>query len=367
MDSGTQWRLPAWSIRSRVISAVLLLTGIALTMSGMIVYSRGDALTEQRVAADLQRAVDEFDTLATEGLDPATGGRFTSAEALLRGAVQRSVLALSEGILGIVDGRVRWTAQAGVTFRPEHDAEFTAAMLALAGADTVSHGRLTTAQRDYRYLVVPVAFGSGAPGGALVRAVDFGAEEALLGEVWRSYILVALGSLLLVGLLIWILVGRLLEPISWMRRTAERITDTDLSQRIPVRGADDLSALGVTVNGMLDRLEGALGAQRELLDDVGHELRTPLTIIRGHLELLDATDPDDVAATRALVLDEADRMRRLVDDLLTLAKAERPEFLPPEPTDVARLTDETLAKATGLGERHWVLDELADTEQLLDP
>ena len=367
MDSATPRRLPAWSIRSRVISAVLLLTGIALTMSGMIVYSRGDALTEQRVAADLHRAVDEFDTLATEGLDPATGGRFTSAESLLRVAVQRSVLAQSEGILGIVDGRVLWTAQAGVTFRPEHDAEFTAAMLALAGADTVNHGRLTTAQRDYRYLVVPVAFGSGAPGGALVRAVDFGAEEALLGEVWRSYILVALGSLLLVGLLIWILVGRLLEPISWMRRTAERITDTDLSQRIPVRGADDLSALGVTVNGMLDRLEAALGAQRELLDDVGHELRTPLTIIRGHLELLDATDPDDVAATRALVLDEADRMRRLVDDLLTLAKAERPEFLQPEPTDVARLTDETLAKATGLGERHWVLDELADTEQVLDP
>lgn len=366
-SAATTRTLPTWSIRARVISAVLLLTGIALAMSGLIVYSRGDALTEQRVAADLQRAVDEFQTLATEGLDPATGERFATAESLLRVAVQRSVLAPSEGVFAVVDDRVRWSAQDAVAFRPENDPEFTAAMLALADADVVSQGRLTTAQRNYRYLVVPVSFGDAAPRGALVRAVDFDAEESLLGEVWRSYLLVALGSLLLVGLLIWILVGRLLEPISWMRRTAERITDTDLSQRIQVRGADDLSALGETVNGMLDRLESAVGAQRDLLDDVGHELRTPLTIIRGHLELLDAADAEDVAATRALVLDETDRMRRLVDDLLTLAKAERPEFLQPEPTDIARLTDETLAKATGLGERHWLLSELADTEVVLDP
>ena len=134
-----------------------------------------------------------------------------------------------------------------------------------------------------------------------------------------------------------------------------------------MRGSDDLSALAGTVNGMLDRLESAVGAQRELLDDVGHELRTPLTIVRGHLELMDAADPDDVTATRALVLDELDRMRRLVDDLLTLAKAEQPDFVVAELVDVARLTDETLAKASTLGERRWVLDELADAEAALDP
>lgn len=358
----------AWSIRARVIAAVLALTGIALTLSGLVVYNRGDSLTEQRISADLNRVVDEFGKLATEGVDPKTGLPFVDAERLLQVAVQRSVLAPSEGVMGILNGRgVRWAAQTAVVFRPEDDPEFVQAMLNLATANTVSQGRLTTSMRNYRYLVVPVSFGDAPPSGALVRAVDFGAEEQLLAEVWRSYLLVALGSLLLVGLLIWILVGRLLEPISWMRRTAERITDTDLTQRIPVRGSDDLSALGVTMNGMLDRLEGAIGAQRELLDDVGHELRTPLTIIRGHLELLDVNDADDVIATRALLLDETDRMGRLVEDLLTLARAERPEFLQPEAADIARLTDETLAKASGLGQRHWVLDELADVEVTLDP
>ena len=95
------------------------------------VHGLENALTEQRVAADLQRAADEFETLATEGIDPATGQPFASAQNLLRVAVQRSVLAPSEGVLGVVDGRVRWAAQAGVQLRPEHDPEFTQAMVAL--------------------------------------------------------------------------------------------------------------------------------------------------------------------------------------------------------------------------------------------
>ena len=80
---------------------------------------------------------------------------------------------------------------------------------------------------------------------------------------------------------------------------------------------------------MLDRLEQAFSSQRELLDDVSHELRTPLTVLRGHLELMDATDAGDVTATRELALDEIDRMGRLVDDLTTLAKAQRPDFVMP--------------------------------------
>ena len=79
---------------------------------------------------------------------------------------------------------------------------------------------------------------------------------------------------------------------------------------------------------MLDRLESAFVGQRQFLDDAGHELKTPLTVLRGHLELLDADNPEDVAETRALLLDEIDRMSRLVDDLILLAQ-ERPARLPP--------------------------------------
>ncbi|MCW5953989.1 MAG: HAMP domain-containing protein, partial [Propionibacteriaceae bacterium] len=344
----------AWSIRARVIAAVMTFTGLALVLSGVGIYIQGEASTRQRVIGDLGRAPDEVARLA-EGNDPETGEPFTGVEALLRASMQRVVHPPSEGSFAILDDRIRWTAPDGVLLRAEDDPELVAAVMPLASGDHVVQGDLTTALREYRYIVVPVHGAVGDPAGALVRVADMGMERAILQPVYLTYSLIAIGTLLLVAMLIWLVVGRLLRPISWMRQTAERITETDISQRIGVRGNDDLSALAVTVNGMLDRLESAVGAQRELLDDVGHELRTPLTIVRGHLELMDAADPGDVTATRTLVLDELDRMRRLVDDLLTLAKAEQPDFVVTEPVDVARLTDETLAKASSLGERHWVL------------
>lgn len=230
----------------------------------------------------------------------------------------------------------------------------------------VVFGEAETALGGVRYVVVPVRFPETGATGAMVHVVDMDAERALLRPTFTTYALVAAGSLVLVAMLIALLVGRLLRPIRSMRETVERITETDISQRVPIDGTDDLSALAATVNGMLDRLETAVTGQRELLDDVGHELRTPLTIVRGHLELMDAADPEDVASSRALVIDELDRMRRLVDDLLTLAKSEQRGFVVPTTIDVARLTDETLAKATTLGARHWVLEGLADVEASLD-
>ncbi|WP_289017840.1 HAMP domain-containing sensor histidine kinase [uncultured Aeromicrobium sp.] len=104
-----------------------------------------------------------------------------------------------------------------------------------------------------------------------------------------------------------------------------------------------------------------------MLDDAAHELRTPLTVLQGHLEVLDPTDPDDVRTTRTLLLDEIDRMTRLVHDLLLLAKAERPDFVRLERTDVEALTLGALERARGLADRSWVLDAVARTHVDVDP
>ncbi|MFT4295602.1 MAG: HAMP domain-containing sensor histidine kinase [Micropruina sp.] len=360
------------TVRARVIAAVLALTALALAIAGLTAYTLERTMAERRVEGYLERAVDEFRVLAcghsadcAPGVDPTTGRPFTGPDDLIRVAMQRQVLASNESELGIVGGKVVWTAPEGVRFRPEQDAAFVDTVLPLSELDHVTRGRLATPMADYFYAVTPVRF----PGqtGALVQTFDMRAEEDLLKATYGSYALVALGSLGMVGFLIWLLVGRLLQPIRLLRTTAEDITEHDLSRRIPVHGSDDLSALTRTVNAMLDRLNAAIGSQRQLLDDVGHELRTPVTIVRGHLELMDADDADDVRTTRALAVDELDRMGRLVDDLLTLAKAERSDFIQPQPTDIGRLTDETLEKARGLAPRRWLLDELADVEVALDP
>jgi len=116
--------------------------------------------------------------------------------------------------------------------------------------------------------------------------------------------------------------GRLLSPIRHMRETADAITLTDLSPRLPTQGNDDISDLSRTVNSMLDRLEGSVDVQRQLLDDVRHELKTPITIVRGHLELMDPADAEDVANTREIGISELDRMTRLVEDIDLLATVE---------------------------------------------
>ncbi len=178
-------------------------------------------------------------------------------------------------------------------------------------------------------------------------------------------IVAGLALLLVTGFAAW-QAGRLLAPLRTLRETADEITDTDLSLRLPVTGNDDITALTRTVNGMLDRLEEAFTGQRQFLDDAGHELKTPLTVLRGHLELLDVGNPEEIAETRDLLLDEVDRMARLVGDLILLAKSDRPDFISRRPVDLTGLTVDVLAKARGLADRRWSLDETASVTAEVD-
>jgi signal transduction histidine kinase len=195
--------------------------------------------------------------------------------------------------------------------------------------------------------------------GAYITAVDAQAAVDEVGGAFLTYAGLALASLAAIGVAGWFVAGRLLSPIRHLTETASRITVADLSERIPVHGNDDVSALTETVNAMLGRLEEALTAQRQLLDDVRHELKTPLTIVRGHLELMDAGVQADVEAARHIAIDELDRMSELVDDIDALARAEKAVLLA-EPTDVADFTALVFSKAQAMSGHNWVLAESAE-------
>jgi signal transduction histidine kinase len=158
------------------------------------------------------------------------------------------------------------------------------------------------------------------------------------------------------SLLAWRLAGKVLGPAKEVTATARSISHSDLSRRIPVEGQDEVAELAATFNDMLDRLDRAFRAQRRFVDDAGHELKTPLTIVRGHLELLE-DDPKEREEALALVMDELDRMSRIVEDLLLLAKHVQPDFLDLATVDVGGLTDDVYAKATALAPREWVLEQ----------
>ncbi len=358
---------PGLSIRARLLITILALVIGSASLTGLIVYALERARTERHAMETLTLEAADFAQLATT-IVPGTGEpAFGDATELVQAYLASRSLTAADGVLGIADGQVRWLGADGVPVRPETDPAFVATALELTSAGRVVLGRYTGRDRDYAYLVAPVRFASSGTTGALVRVVDLRIEFGHLDQIFRTYGLTVLGSVLLVGAVTALVTTHLLQPLSWVRGTAEGIGEDDLTRRIPVRGHDDLSALTRTVNRMLDRLERALAGQRRLLDDVGHELRTPLTVVRGHLSMMNPADASDVAATRDLTLDELDRMSHLVEDLLTLATSERPDFVTLEPVDVVRLTDETFERARVLGDREWRIEELADVEARLDP
>jgi signal transduction histidine kinase len=182
----------------------------------------------------------------------------------------------------------------------------------------------------------------------------------------QTYTIVALLSLGLITAAAAWQSGRLLRPLRTLQNTAQEISETDLSRRIPETGHDDITALTRTFNEMVARLDRAFSDQRQFLDDAGHELKTPLTVLRGHMELLDSDDPAEVELTRELLLDEIDRMARLVNDLIMLAKADRPDFVRTATVDVAPFTQTMLEKCRALGDRRWVLDGEAELLAAID-
>jgi signal transduction histidine kinase len=141
----------------------------------------------------------------------------------------------------------------------------------------------------------------------------------------RKYSLIALPALFMASLGIgWVLSGRVLRPVGAIARTARDIQATDLTRRIRLQGPrDELRDLADTIDSMLDRLDDAFRAQRQLIDDASHELRSPLAIIRTHLDAT-LTDPSATAGERSravVIVDRATtRMSRLVEDLLATAR-----------------------------------------------
>lgn len=365
------------TVRVRLLAAVVALTATALSVAGATSLALQLRDADARIDDSLTRAVSAVRTLEAGGQpdpaapeDPDARVPWSSLDALLRKAVETRVPAEHEGVVTLVDGALHLRpADETRAIRLDTDAELMD-WLADVVADDAGAPRPRTVRTDvteYRLVAVPVGAAAEPDArGLVVVAFD---RPALTAGVWRifaTYSAVGLLVLAVVSAVAWFVVGRMLRPVRMLRDTVRRVTESDLSERIAVLGKDDLADLAGSVNAMLDRLERAFGSQRELLDDVGHELRTPLTIVRGHLELLDPADAADVRATQGLALDELDRMQRLVDDLVTLATADRPDFVRPAPVDVGRLTDDVLEKARGLGERRFVVVSRADVTASVD-
>jgi signal transduction histidine kinase len=350
---GDPRRVGLSSIRVRLLGWFVLLLALATAASVLVVRQILLHRIDVRINSQLVQEARELRVLA-RGNDPQTGEPFGDrVRKIFKVFLQRNIPSRNEAIITFVDGRPYLRSRPVVPYRLDQDPDLVRRWATLS--DT-KRGSVSTPAGSVEFLAVPVRVDRESDAVFVVAVFrDRETEEtngAIAGVAATGAIVLLIGSLLA-----WRLAGRILGPARNVSQTARSITETDLSRRIEVEGRDEIAEIAETFNDMLDRLQEAFETQKQFIDDAGHELRTPITIVRGHLETMDAV-PEDRPKVISLVMDELDRMSRLVGDLLLLARSERPDFLDLTIVDVDTLTEEVKAKAEAIAPREWQLDGL---------
>ncbi len=345
-----------FSARERIVGWMMLLVALALVIEVVIAAQVFTGKAEAELDQELVHEGAKLRDYAERATDSVTGAPHETADALITAYLGVAVPNSDESMFSIVNGRPSHRARESPMTRLDRDEAF---LSLVRDVKVPTSGRTTSDVGPVHWAVFPVVV-EGDPSDAALVVIEFAAPvRADVASTVRVLAIISAVALALAGLASWVVAGRVLAPIRTLRKTAESINESDLHQRISVTGRDDVAALARTFNAMLDRLQDAFAGQQQFLDDASHELRTPITVIRGHLELM-GEDPEDRRWTLALVDDELKRMGRLVDDLMLLARAERPDFLRLTQVDVSDLMMDVLAKASALGDRHWALDGLPE-------
>ncbi|HVC70008.1 MAG TPA: HAMP domain-containing sensor histidine kinase [Acidimicrobiales bacterium] len=223
---------------------------------------------------------------------------------------------------------------------------------------------------DVELLVAPIT-SQGRTVGTWLATTDLSPLRAQRARVLALSLAEATVALLAGVMSSYFLLRRLLRTVGRITKTAEEIGGGELAHRLGDQGTDDeVGQLATTFDGMLDRVDSVLTAQRRLLSDVSHQLRTPMTVARGHLEVLQRTGglgDREADATVALVLDELDHMRALVERLLLLGRAMEPDFLIRQPIDVRSFMADLFDAAQIIAPRLWSLAPVPDVVLQADP
>lgn len=332
----------------RILGWYVLLLAVALTTALLIqrAYLRQQVVSSTDLALDQE--IGELRQLAG-GIDPDTGEDFAGdLEAIFDTYFERNVPLAGEAVVTIIDGDAYKLGIIGTEFQG------TALMEHWMELKLPERDQVDSELGPVRYLAIPMADGDQV-GGVFVAAFLLQDELDRVDEITRVAGLVLGSIFLLASVVAWIAAGEVLRPLRLLDEMARSIGESDLSRRIPVEGEDEIANLARTFNEMLNRLEEAFATQRRFVDDAGHELRTPITVIRGQLEVL-GDDPKERAETMRVVGGELDRMSRIVDDLLVLARAEQPDFIATHPIDLKELIEDLAFKAAALSGREVMVE-----------
>jgi len=189
----------------------------------------------------------------------------------------------------------------------------------------------------------------GGSGGMGTPSMDAALAVAFRDAVTQALLVATAAAVLAAAVASLVVTGRIVAPLRRLAAASRRLADGHYAERVPVPSNDELGDLARSFNAMADALEATERRRRELIGDVAHELRTPIATLEGYLEgLLDGVvEPGPPTWSR--LHGEAGRLRRLVDDLQELSRAEARQIplvlRPTDPAEIARVAVDRLSAA----------------------
>ena len=363
------WKFHKWGkilfgAGTRVLSSHIVLVVFSTVVSLGVIHQILYVLNEKETQKSVVQEVEEFRRLV-KGRNPKTGLPFgNDIAAIFDLFFARNVPNQDEFMIALLNGRLY---KSNPTSLPASVRPTRKLINSWSQLTQPTLTKMATPSGDVFYLVEPIVTKEGDKGVFVVFNTNIYERD----EINRTIIVVGVVEVImaiiaLTSSLAWLAAGRILTRLRLLTEAARSISESDLTQRIPVQGKDEITELTATFNEMLERLQAAFTIQRNFINDAGHELQTPITIIRGHLELLNEEIPQEQYETVELVIDELDRMSRIVNELLLLAKAEQSDFLYLEAVELSLLTEEIYIKATALALRDWQLDGNASGRIVVD-
>lgn len=318
-------RLP---IRVRLTIAFAGVLTAVLGASGLVLYTEFERDLDEVIDRDLNARAADMAALVAEGANPG-----------------RALAASGERLAQIYspDGRLLASTAAF-----DGERALTPAQVRRAQRQRLRMDRVGTPIGGARVRAVPASRGGGAPVVIAVGEPLARTDSAL--DRLRQLLLIAGPLALLLATYAGYQVARAaLRPVERMRARAEQITEHDTAERLPVSAtSDEIEALGHTFNELLDRLDAALARERRMLSDASHELRTPLSVLRTEVQLALRGERDARELREALesVGDETERLSRLAEDLLVLARSDQGRLpIRAEPLDAQELLEAAARRA----------------------
>ena len=301
-------KLPALTIKARIIIASTIVFGIALIGFATVIYQSSKRAEYAKLEARLESHAEKLQTEIEEQVPEGVFPNLEDLNAIRTEGLPRVVRQLSDptGQVVLTDSILSKEPILAVTARTVRVPAFE--VLLIGGHSYLGYWMPVEVDEQNRFV--------------LLVAVSLNELDESLSGMRLMFYLVIPATLLLVALATLLIARRALLPLDSMTKTARQITASNLNQRLDLPDTrDEVRTFAETFNGMIERIDAAFQSQRQFVADASHELRTPLTVITSELEqALTHMPGPEVKAGIETSLSEIDRLARMTEGLLILAR-----------------------------------------------